>query len=178
MRSMERMLEPSASALITAICLSVLSTFAMSITVLHKGVGVKYFSCYNYERLNEADNTDDKPEQHKEQSLPLSQSVPTKSPLEAPTQPPTGQQNIASPPPNNPSRNAQDGDLGITPIRIVNDPLRTREIGEDKLGEFERTTLLYARGTFFVTFLTLIAIVGTAIVFWDQFQEMAAQTNI
>src|SRR5438445_10137157 len=36
MRSIERMLEPSANAPITAICLSVLSTFAMLVTVLHK----------------------------------------------------------------------------------------------------------------------------------------------
>jgi len=37
------MLEPSASALITAICLSVFSTFAMRITVLHKLAIVKGF---------------------------------------------------------------------------------------------------------------------------------------
>src|SRR2546427_8935414 len=43
MRSIERMLEPSANAPITAICLSVLSTFAMPLTVLHKYEYVKYF---------------------------------------------------------------------------------------------------------------------------------------
>jgi hypothetical protein len=135
------------------------------------------FSCYNYERLNEASSADDKPEQRKEQSLPLSQT-PAKSTLEAPAKPPGGQQDIAIPPANNPSRDAQGDDLHVAPVRIVNDPLRTREVREEELGKFERTTLLYAKSTFVVTFLTLIAIVGTAIVFWDQFQEMAAQTDI
>src|SRR5713101_7990931 len=47
MRSIERILEPSASAPITAICLSVLSTFAMSITVLQQLKFCQVFSCYN-----------------------------------------------------------------------------------------------------------------------------------
>src|ERR1019366_2660526 len=43
MRSIERMLEPSASAPMTAICLSKLRTFAMRLTVLQKRFLVKCF---------------------------------------------------------------------------------------------------------------------------------------
>src|SRR6266567_1221204 len=49
--SMLRMLEPSANAPITAICLSLLSTFAMSITVLHKLHLCQVFLCYNIMRM-------------------------------------------------------------------------------------------------------------------------------
>ena len=54
MRSIERMLEPSANALIATICLSVLSTFAMSITVLHKRIGCQVFLCYNFSDMKPA----------------------------------------------------------------------------------------------------------------------------
>ena len=47
-----------------------------------------------------------------------------------------------------------------------------------EFGEFERLSLRWARLNAVFVGLTLIAITGTAVVFWDQFKEMSSQTDI
>src|ERR1700686_2566217 len=85
MRSIERILEPSASAPITAICLSVLSTFAMSITVLHKLVHVKQFLCYTKSMPD--DNSGTPIDQQSVKQRPDGQSLNTPPPPNDPYPP-------------------------------------------------------------------------------------------
>ena len=137
--------------------------------------------CYNYERLDQQDDSSDKPKAPDKQPLSVRQTTPPIPPKDAVKllpKPPVTQQNIATPPPQYPRPNAEAKDSGPTPVRIVNDPLLTREVGEDELGVFEHSTLRYARWGFIVAVATLIVVVGTAIVFWDQFREMNSQTDI
>jgi hypothetical protein len=99
-------------------------------------------------------------------------------PVEPSSPPSVMQQNSAPPPPDAPRGNNETDDRDVSPVRVVNTPLLTREVSDDALGVFERRTLFFARCGFYVGICTLLVIVATAVVFWDQFREMAAQTNI
>jgi len=92
--------------------------------------------------------------------------------------PPDPEQNfISQPPASQPSEN-QTSNNEPTPVRVVNIPLATRDVSENELGVFEKSTLRYARWDFIVAVVTLIFVVLTALVFWDQFREMSSQTDI
>lgn len=64
------------------------------------------------------------------------------------------------------------------PVRVVNDPLSTRVVEDDELSTFERTTIKFGRWGSIVAAATLLVAGGTGIVFYEQFVEMASQTNL
>ena len=64
------------------------------------------------------------------------------------------------------------------PVRVLNIPRSTRDVGDSELSEFERSSIRFSRWSFYVAAVTLAAIIVTAIVFWEQFREMSSQTDI
>lgn len=101
---------------------------------------------------------DNKPQNHEKEPLPLRNTDPAptmKQTLESAPQAPVLQGNVAC----KPSEKAPD------------------DWERKKFGEFERLSLRWARANAVFVGLTLVAITGTAVVFWDQFKEMAAQTD-
>jgi hypothetical protein len=102
---------------------------------------------------------DNKPQSDKQEPLPLrnTDSAPApKQVLESASQSPIFQENIAGKPSEE------------TP----------NDCERKELGEFERLSLRWARLNAVFVGLTLIAITGTAVVFWDQFKEMSSQTDL
>jgi hypothetical protein len=109
--------------------------------------------------LDESQNTHKETQPSEKDALPLGEAAFLQEPdppLLAIPQPAIAQQNITAQPAGQ----------------------KKPETVEEELGEFERLTLRWSRINVIVLAATLIAIVGTGIVFWDQFQEMAAQSNL
>src|SRR5437660_132844 len=137
------------------------------------------FSCYNNEGLEQESNSNDETQQPDKQPLTVGKIPPTAppvNPIEPLPQSPIVQQDIGTSPPHDPSGYDETENRNPMPVTVVNDPLLTRVIEDDALGVFERTTLRYAR--FLVAAITLLVVVGTAVVFWDQFREMSNQTDL
>lgn len=136
---------------------------------------------YNYQRLEPTNDSHEKPQGGTQESLPLERpAVPASgNKVVEPTVPsPILQQNVTPEPTRTATENQQTNGDDAAPVRVINTPLLTREVEQSELGVFEDRTLRYARWTIIVGVVTLLVILGTAVVFWDQFQEMAAQTDI
>ena len=102
---------------------------------------------------------DNKPQSHEQEPLPLRNADSAPAPeqvLESASQAPIIQENIGGKPSEE------------TPS----------DCERKKFGEFERLSLRWARLNAVFVGLTLFAITGTAVVFWDQFKEMSSQTDI
>ena len=96
------------------------------------------------------------------------------SPAETPVTPlPVIPQNITPPPANDLRADDETEKRDAIPVKVVNDPLPTRVVGEEKPSVFEITTLRYARWGFLVAAVTFAVGVGTAVMFWEQFREMS-----
>jgi len=73
---------------------------------------------------------------------------------------------------------SREQNTGPVPVRVVNDPLPTRVNEDDELGEFESTTLRYARWGFGLAAFSFVVAVVTVFVFYVQFSEMTKQTDL
>ena len=58
------------------------------------------------------------------------------------------------------------------------EPLLVRVIEDDELSSFEERSISFARWGIGIAIFTILIGVGTAIVFWGQFRETWAQTDI
>lgn len=109
--------------------------------------------------MESTNGDDNKPKDSEQEPLTLRQSAPPpvrQQPLESPTQTPAFQEDVTPEPPEETANGKE----------------------RKELKDFERLSLRWARiNAIFVGF-TLVAIVGTAVVFWQQFKEMASQTNL
>jgi hypothetical protein len=85
---------------------------------------------------------------------------------------------IGPTPPNNQGPNNQAQIPNPLPVGLVNESLLTRVIEDDELTGFERTTLQYAKWGFWAAIITLLVAIGTGRIFFNQFKEMAFQTDI
>jgi hypothetical protein len=139
------------------------------------------FLCYTFERLEQAGDSDDKAQKPDKQPLPVGELTPAALPVnrvEPPSRAPILQQDIGTNPPGNPGGGDEANNPDPMPVRVVNDPLLTRVVEDDELGEFEARTLRYARWGFGVAIVTLVLALGTGAVFFGQFSEMANQTDL
>jgi hypothetical protein len=124
---------------------------------------------------------DDKTPATDEHSLPIGKPAPIVPPIpiaEPFIQDTVAQQNID--PELSDSHRTEDETKHIKPmpVRVVNDPLSTRVVEDDELSTFERTTIKFGRWGSIVAAATLLVAGGTGIVFYEQFVEMASQTNL
>jgi len=120
--------------------------------------------------LDQASDSHDETQGTNEGSLPVRESVSSPASIV--------QQSAGAIPPDETRADSQTDGHEIMPVRVVNLPLTTQDVGDRELSEFERWSIRFARWSFFVATVTLAAIIVTAGVFWEQFKEMSSQTNI
>jgi len=107
----------------------------------------------------------------KEYSLPISEIASTNPAMKPadPIVPAATQQHVAG----NLEKDTKKGEMTRN-----NQPIRVEIIREDELSKFEGKTVRFGKWGLVIASLSLIAAVAAAIFVWEQFVEMAGQTDI
>jgi hypothetical protein len=130
------------------------------------------FLGYTYQRLEPKGDSPDSTPKGDKTSLPLREIPPSAPLVEAakpPIPPPVVQQNITT---ELPGGTTEDN----TAKRKK--PLLVKVVEDDEHSSFETKSVAFGRWGIGIAIVTILIGIGTARVFWGQFKEMSAQTDI
>lgn len=124
-----------------------------------------------YHNLDTEPNCDDGTQHGKEHTLPVTGETPTQSSIQPsnPVVPPSPENRVATDPDEQPRQSRKVEVQEPLPIHIVKD---------DELSQFERKTVFFGFWSIVIASVSLIAAISAAFFIYQQFKEMASQTNL